>query len=439
MTEKNIIKLVILHIGIGLLITFFPFLAKIYAALIVIIGIYFVVKNKNQNNEVLYASAYLVGSEVFLRTTGGSPCYEYAKYFMLLFFVLGIFYSKIHKKNPYWIFLLLIIPGVFIPFESLHGDFRKKVLFDILGPICIGVCALYTYKKTVSRVQLQNIIASIVLPLVSCCIFLMVCYPYYDGVVNNAESNYYLSGKFAPNQMATILGLGTFICFSILVLIPYSKKIFFIVLAVFCLIYYRGLLTFSRGGMLTCFAIIVVFLGSLFLAKEKYNHLKKRIILMLILLPAIFILCNYQTNTILFKRYINENINGLPKAHEVNGRVDMAVEEIKFFKENPILGVGVGSTKEIREAEYGTSIVTHNEITRLLAEHGILGILSLLILIGFPPYHYFKNKQNVYLLSFFAFWLLTVNHSAMRVAAPAFLYALSLLDVKLNDEKIISA
>ena len=87
MTEKNIIKLVILHIGIGLLIAFFPFLAKIYAAIIVIIGIFFVVKNKNQNNEVLYVSAYLVGSEVFLRTTGGSPCYEYAKYFMLLFFV----------------------------------------------------------------------------------------------------------------------------------------------------------------------------------------------------------------------------------------------------------------------------------------------------------------------------------------------------------------
>ena len=266
----------------------------------------------------------------------------------------------------------------------------------------------------------------------------MVCYPYYDGVINNAESNYYLSGNFAPNQMATILGLGTFICFSLLVLVPYSKKIFFIVLALFCLIYYRGLMTFSRGGMFTCFAIILVFLGSLFFTKEKYNHIQKKIVLMLILLTAIFILCNYQTNSILFRRYINENINGLPKAHEVNGRVDMAVEEIKIFEENPILGKGVGSTKEIREVEYGTSMSTHNEITRLLAEHGFLGVLSLLILIGFPPSLYFKNKQNIYLLSFFAFWLLTINHSAMRVAAPAFLYALSLLDVKLNDEKNIN-
>ena len=151
---------------------------------------------------------------------------------------------------------------------------------------------------------------------------------------------------------------------------------------------------------------------------------------MLLILSTLFIVTNYQTNSQLVNRYLNININGIPKNEEVNGREHMALEEIKFFKENPLLGMGVGTAKEIRKIEYGKGISTHNEITRMLAEHGILGVLSLLILFVFPIVLYFKNRQNSYLLSFFAFWLLTVNHSAMRIAAPAFLYALSLLDVR---------
>jgi len=36
---------------------------------------------------------------------------------------------------------------------------------------------------------------------------------------------------------------------------------------------------------------------------------------------------------------------------------------------------------------------------------------------------------------FLAFWLLTINHAAMRTAAPSFVYALSLLKVKFNEEE----
>jgi hypothetical protein len=436
MTEKNIVKLILLHLGIGILIAIFPFLSKIYAGLIVMAGVFWIVKNRNQNHEVLYIIAYLVGSEVFLRTTGGSLCYEYGKYFMLLFTLLGLFYSGIQKKkNPYWIFLLLIFPGIFIPLESLHGDLKRKVVFDILGPVCLGVCALYTYKRKISGEQLQALLATIVLPIIACCTYLMICYPYYDGIVNNTESNIYLSGRFAPNQMATILGLGVFICFLRILLIPASKKIFVISLVVFCLIYYRGLMTFSRGGMLTSLGMTALLLFSLFLSREKYIQIKQRLVVLLVLLPTIFIAASFQTKTLLYKRYANENITGLTKSHEVNGREDMAMEEIKFFKENPVLGMGVGRTKEIRKVEYGSSISTHSEITRLLAEHGILGILSLLILIVVPLFLYLKNRQNVYLLSFFGFWLLTTNHSGMRVAAPAFIYALALLDIKLNKAK----
>lgn len=67
MSEKNLFKLIILHICIGFLVAFNLFFSKIYAILIVLIGLWFVVKNKSRNNEVLYIIAYMVGSEVFFK------------------------------------------------------------------------------------------------------------------------------------------------------------------------------------------------------------------------------------------------------------------------------------------------------------------------------------------------------------------------------------
>ena len=112
----------------------------------------------------------------------------------------------------------------------------------------------------------------------------------------------------------------------------------------------------------------------------------------------------------------------------------MTGNEIKHFKENPVLGLGVGKTKEIRSKKRGNSISTHNEITRMLAEHGLFGVASILILLFTPFFLYLKNKENIYLICFFAFWLITINHTGMRVAAPSFVYALALLSFKKETE-----
>ena len=47
------------------------------------------------------------------------------------------------------------------------------------------------------------------------------------------------------------------------------------------------------------------------------------------------------------------------------------------------------------------------------------------------------NKENIYVFCFVLFWLLTINHAAMRLAAPAFVYSLSLLKVYISDEETV--
>ena len=100
--EKNYLILILIHVIIGVSVYGLPVLAKIYSVAMIVFGLYFVIRNRNRNNEVLYAAAYIVGSEVFLRMTGGNINYEFAKYSVIIFCIIGFFYSGFSKNAlPY--------------------------------------------------------------------------------------------------------------------------------------------------------------------------------------------------------------------------------------------------------------------------------------------------------------------------------------------------
>ena len=97
----------------------------------------------------------------------------------------------------------------------------------------------------------------------------------------------------------------------------------------------------------------------------------------------------------------------------------------------------MGNGKYKRQFEnVGVTAASHNEITRLIEEHGLIGVIILLILIFVPLVHFYNstNYQRAFLCSFFVFWFLTINHSAMRIVFPSFIYGLSLIQIK-KDEK----
>lgn len=435
MKEKHFINLTLLHIGIGFLLAFYPQLSKIYTLLIVLVGFYIVVKNKNKNNEILYVIAYIAGSEVFLRTTNGNPLHEFGKYSMLFFTCLGFYYNGFPKiRNPYWAYLLLLLPTVYLSFMYLDGDFRRKISFEILGPICLGVLALYSYKRKISIIEINIVLTSIALPILASCVYLILRYSHNIYPINSHSSNFYYSGEYAPNQMATALGLGVFVYFIKAITESASMKMYFLNIIFLCLIFYRGLLTFSRGGIVTgLIAVCIVFI-SMEISKKGY-FLKRKIGISLFIITTVFILTAYQTEGHLFERYTNFNIFHTKNNHKPKGRYIQITSDIKNFSENPIVGIGVGKGKEIRKATYSLNVSTHSEITRLLSEHGIFGLFALLILIFVPLQLYFNDLKNVYLLSFFIFWLFTINHSATRIIAPLFMYSLALMKIEFEKEE----
>ena len=143
---------------------------------------------------------------------------------------------------------------------------------------------------------------------------------------------------------------------------------------------------------------------------------------------------SFQTGGLIDKRYANQDALGRAKKSQLTGREDIAKDEIEIFLEYPFFGSGVAKSTEIRTEKNGFRSLSHNEITRLLAEHGAFGIMALLLLIATPSILYLGNKQNIYIFCFVLFWLLTINHAAMRLAAPGFVYSLSLLKVYFNEE-----
>jgi len=97
--------------------------------------------------------------------------------------------------------------------------------------------------------------------------------------------------------------------------------------------------------------------------------------------------------------------------------------------------MGVGSGKFKRLEKTGAIIASHNEMSRLLGEHGMIGVLILLMLIIIPLINAWNQPTfaKALLGAFFIFWFLTINHSAMRVSFPGFIYGLSLIRIKLHD------
>lgn len=204
------------------------------------------------------------------------------------------------------------------------------------------------------------------------------------------------------------------------------------------LVYFRGIITFSRGGVITGVAMIVFLLLAVFPIISVKGKLKIGLASMLLIVSGvvIFTYSILQTGGLILNRYQGEDALGREKTSKFSGREQLAESELTMFFDNPITGIGVGKNKEYREEMIGVKAASHNEITRMLAEHGALGVINLLILFSIPFIYYFTwNRKYVFMIPLWLFWLLTINHAAMRIAAPAFIYALTLLKFDFTNKE----
>ncbi len=428
------IQLLLLHIGMGFTVYIAGFTAKFFLLGAIFYFFMKILFNKNYNDEVLIAAAYITGFEVFSRMLGGVGfSYEFAKYAVIGFLILGMFYKGFTRKSyAYIFFLLFLVPGILFSAINLNYEMNiaNAIGFNLSGPFCLAISALYCYNRKIPSERFQQILLAVLLPIIAMTVYLYLYTPNIRDILSSTQSNTEASGGYGPNQVSTILGLGMFIIFSRL-LIYKDKLINFIDIILLALVGYRAIVTFSRGGVIVGAICAILFLAVYFLHSSKKERaiLIPKIALIAIVVIGTWVYSSISTMGLIDKRYANQDAAGREKEDITTGRADLINTELEAFYKYPWTGVGVGKTKEFRIALTGRETATHNEVSRMLSEHGIFGFLALMILILAPLIYRIKDKSNLYIYSFLIFWFLTINHSSMRIAAPAFIYGLALISI----------
>jgi hypothetical protein len=211
----------------------------------------------------------------------------------------------------------------------------------------------------------------------------------------------------------------------------------------FFLFAFQGFLTFSRGGMIVGFVAISTFI---FLLLRFYLAYKKSNIKISKFRNAIFILL-FSLISYLFANSITGGVLGLRYSGQTKGtyegykeqtinnitsnRYDIFIGDLSLWNDNTIFGVGVGASQHLREKVNGT--VAHVELSRLLSEHGLFGLIFFLMMVTIPIT--IMNTVSDRLLksvkyALFVFAISTTFHAAMRTYVTPLFLGLSVLGIR---------
>jgi len=426
------------HLLLGYLCHEFPFISTYYGLIIVSFGTYYILgKPDPLEYYPLFFSAYVVGIEVLLRMTGSSLFWEFGKYTVIYFLLLGILRrsNKIQIYPPIVMYFSLLLPAIFfIPFDSFNL-WRQDVAFNLSGPAALSLCSIYLYKRTINKENLGNILFFLILPIISMAVYNILSMPDLLTYRFLPYSDFSTSGGYGPNQVSTMFGLGMVAVIAAKVLqlnFTSSKYIDFLILIVFFVL---GIITFSRGGI---FAAIISIIGSssvYFFYDQKKILMISKSIGILIISVIVWIAIVSVTDGVIMQRYgFGGGKSGEKFILDLTGRALIYEIDLNIFSDHILTGVGPGQATELREMYgYGKKVIAHTEYSRMLAEHGILGLFSLLILLGISITQLLlscsiKNKFIKMLFGVLA--ILTLSHSAMRVAMPSFIYGFLFINYK---------
>ena len=430
--NKRNIVLIIMHLMLGVVLFNYPFLSTYWGFSIVIIASYYILSYPDNSSILpLKFSAYIIGLEVLLRMCQSSLFWEFGKYAVIYFIFLGILRkkSKIRIYVPISIYFLFLLPSIIhLPLGSL-SLWRQDVAFNLAGPACLTILSIYLYNINLKRTELFNILFYVILPILSMSVVIILKMPDITSYSFAPHSNPLTSGGYGPNQVSTIYG---FMVASLLlgwimkINITGSKMIDLISLIIFIGL---GLITFSRGGLFSAIIAIVLAFSFYFIKDQRKIQVIFKIGLILILTSITWFAIVNITEGAISKRYgIAGGAYGERFVVDLTGRVRIYEIDINIFSDNFLTGVGPGQAHLLRERYgYGKVVAAHTEFSRMLAEHGLLGLFSLSLLIGIPIYYFTSNespKSKLIKIVFGTLALLTMLHSAMRIAMPCFAYGL---------------
>ncbi len=440
---KNPLFYTLLHvaIGIGCLVSNWLLIFWFYFVLATNINLFFF------SLKAFYPIAlmtYLVSFEVLGRMVGTSPIipYEISKYLMVGFFIWNIA-TRETAGNIGWLMLVLIIPGMLYDESGEVG--YQNIVFNALGPIAIAFGLVYFRSVQIKQDQFISLLRMIALPLISSLAYVFVKTPDYDQISFDLSANFDTTGGFGSNQVSTIFGLGGLLSFLFFIFRWRLTGNRLTDIGLFFMFSFQGLLTFSRGGIVGMALAILVLLylltqaGILVKAKFKLPNFAQYVFPIVFVGFFAFQIADDITGGNLSLRYQGETYGTSIGAKEkdiniiTTNRFNIFMEDIELFKEYGIWGVGVGASQRLRGGDVSEGTAAHVELSRLIAEHGILGIFYfiLLILVYFIYVRTVAHPVHKAILAcLFILALYSTFHAATRTFVTPLLFGLSMIRIK---------
>lgn len=443
-TKVGYVALILVHLFLGVMLKVSPQIVALAYPVFFLLFMTDVLYNLDRGSRAGFYALHLMGYEMVYRMAGASFSWEFGKYAGIVLLLFGFFIGR--RKFTPWIFvflLVLLIPSIFLTDHPDPERLNNMIMFNITGPLSLVVAGLYFYKRGVFQDVYFHQMKWAFLPAFTIIAGLSLVASLGSIEYTSVQSSAGAAGGFGPNQVSTVLGW--FIMLALLYKINSEKITPFSWLDWVMLFYLvlRALLTFSRGGVM---GSALALLGSITVLLVAYPGFRRQlyksmpyIFLGLTFFVGVFIYANQMTNNFLLYRYqglsTQEAITGVRGANKsiLTGRDRIMQADYRTFLEHPGFGVGYGMAEKYRARYYGHIAAAHTEFARLLSEHGVLGVLFMLVgMVGLPIYFFFNEKHPLTRCFFIAFYLLsmfTMFHAAMRLALPGLLFGAAFMRV----------
>lgn len=424
-----------------------PGFSYVLCLFVICLSVYDIVKTqKYRIQSYILWCIIIVIIEVVSRISGSSVAYEFGKYSVILLSIVLMVLNSIRPLNYilFFLFLTLLVPGIFIGKSVEDITVYKNFAFYMSGEFCFIFAITCLYKFNISKEFYFSILKIVFVSCFCLSFFIFLVSPSLSEILFTTEANFDASGGFGPNQVSTILGIGLFSGMILLLneRCYFRHRIFDILMILFIL--FRILLTFSRGGVSSSLIAVIVYLSLFFVFQSKFESKQRnlffvKIFVLVIVTFSIYLYVDNLTEGILTDRFVRTVYS--EKSDEIgisDSRVLIIDSELESFKKNIFFGAGVGGSQRERYESSGVFVNSHNELSRLLGDHGLLGLFYLfaLSILFFRNLYFPKNILNlVYLLPLICLVLLNLSHSGLRLSITSFLCALSficLINIKSN-------
>lgn len=429
-SESNVlIAVLLIHIAVAPIVRESPILATLHALAVLLVGFYMALTD-GPDYRLAVVLGYIAGSEVLWRMSGARVFWEYGKYGTILLILIFIWRSK-RFRVPLLpvIYMLMLLPALFITLQlGGLGAVRNAISYNLSGPFSLFMSVVFFTNLRLTERQLQRVLLAVIAPSLSIASIALFRIATHPNIVWIGDSNPATSGGYGPNQVSTSLGMGLLAAWIVFFLIrrPIMPRILFMLAAGWLAM--QTLLTFSRGGMLAAAIGILITIVVMFIRfKITVKMIALAVVSLFIFQVFLFPQLDAFTGGALGTRYANFSLD------DTSGRDAIANAELQVFNAYPLFGVGVGQARHFTPDR----LPAHTEYTRLLAEHGSFGILSLALLVFMGLQSYARQTRNSVAQAIIVacvFWtLFYMTNAAMRTVAPAFIFGLAFAQLDFNE------